>query len=153
MSPNRCLKIRTLTIIPLSTYSPPYISAKPLPALTKLDLNGNQIGEDACEEIRGLFDDADLLGSLSDDEGSDDEDDDGKDDDEDDGEEDESDEAESSVNDSVNTNDQSSNLSIEEVEAVTVENVTPADVLTCPTKAKLLALDGGGGDAGEALLH
>jgi len=121
--------------------------AKSLPSLAKLDINGNQIGEDACEEIKGLFDDDALLGSFSDDEGSDvDEDDDG--DDEDDDDEDESDEADSSVNDSRAAND-TSNLSIQEVEAeaVTIENVSAADVLTCPTKAKLLALDGGGGDA------
>ena len=121
-----------------------------MPSLAKLDINGNQIGEDACEEIKGLFDDDALLGSFSDDEGSDVDEDDDDDEDDDNEDEDESDEADSSVNDSRATND-TSNLSIQEVEAeaVTIENVSAADVLTCPTKAKLLALDGGGGDAGD----
>ena len=131
-------------------------SAESLPALSKLDLNGNQIGEDACEEIKGLFDADDLLGSFSDDEGSDvddDDDGDGEDEEEDEDEEDESDEADSSVNDSKATNDES-NLSIQEVEpeVVTPENVSVSDVFVCPTKAKLFALDGGGTDSGFEIL-
>ena len=118
-------------------------------ALSKLDLNGNQIGEDGCEEIRSLFDDEELLGAFSDDEGSDvdDEEDEGDDDDDD---EEESEECDSSVNDSKVANE-ASNLSIEEVEVETVtsENVCVADVFVCPTKAKLIALDGGGSDSGE----
>lgn len=123
--------------------------AQAISSLVKLDLNGNQIGDDACEEIKGLFDNAELLGSFSDDEGSDvEEDNDDDNDGDDDDDEDESDEAECSVNESRTTNDRS-DLSIQEVEveAVSIENVTAADVLSCPTKAKLLALDGGGGDA------
>ncbi|XP_030631340.1 ran GTPase-activating protein 1b [Chanos chanos] len=64
--------------------------------LEKLDLNGNCLGDDGCEALREAMEKmniADLLGSLSDDEGEpDDDDDDGDDDDDDDDEEEEDDE-------------------------------------------------------------
>ncbi|KAM3863558.1 ran GTPase-activating protein 1-like [Diretmus argenteus] len=62
--------------------------------LEKLDLNGNSLGEEGCEALRETMDGmnmADLLGSLSDDEGEPEEDDD-EDDEEDDEEEDEDEE-------------------------------------------------------------
>ncbi|KAL0983987.1 hypothetical protein UPYG_G00135550 [Umbra pygmaea] len=50
------------------------------PLMEKLDLNGNCLGEDGCEALKETMDNmnlADLLGSLSDDEGEPDEDEDG----------------------------------------------------------------------------
>merc|ERR1719204_2868870 len=79
--------------------------AKSLSALFKLDLNGNQIGEDGCEEIKSVFDVEDTLGPFSDDEGSDVDDEDGEGEEEEEEEEDESEECDSSVNDSKATNE------------------------------------------------
>ncbi|MCJ8749496.1 hypothetical protein PDJAM_G00176900 [Pangasius djambal] len=66
--------------------------------LEKLDLNGNCIGEDGCENLRELMQSmnmGDLLTSLSDDEGElDDDDDDGEDDEEEEEDDEEDDEEE-----------------------------------------------------------
>ncbi|MCI4395301.1 hypothetical protein PGIGA_G00178750 [Pangasianodon gigas] len=62
--------------------------------LEKLDLNGNCIGEEGCENLRELMQSmnmGDLLASLSDDEGEPDDDDDGEDEDEEEEEEEEDD--------------------------------------------------------------
>ncbi|KAA0706293.1 Ran GTPase-activating protein 1 [Triplophysa tibetana] len=70
--------------------------------LEKLDLNGNCLGDEGCENLRKLMDDIKMghvLGSLSDDEGEPEEDDDDDDDDEDhdDGEEDDGEEDDEDV--------------------------------------------------------
>ncbi|KAG8436333.1 hypothetical protein GDO86_007436 [Hymenochirus boettgeri] len=69
--------------------------------LEKLDLNGNNLGEEGCEQVKEILDGyrmARILGSLSDDEGDedeeDDDDDEGDDDEEDDEEEDDEDDEE-----------------------------------------------------------
>ncbi|NXD24986.1 RAGP1 protein, partial [Spelaeornis formosus] len=65
--------------------------------LEKLDLNGNCLGEEVCEQLHEIlegFNMASVLGSLSDDEGDDDEDDDEEEEEEDEDEEEEEEEEE-----------------------------------------------------------
>ncbi|XP_054843785.1 ran GTPase-activating protein 1 [Eublepharis macularius] len=65
--------------------------------LEKLDLNGNCFGEEGCDQIQEIlesFNMADVLGSLSDDEGEDEEDEEDEDDDEEEDEEEEEEEEE-----------------------------------------------------------
>lgn len=60
--------------------------------LEKLDLNGNALGEEGCEQLQEIlegFNMADVLGSLSDDEGEDEEDEDDEEEDEEEEEEEE----------------------------------------------------------------
>uniref|UniRef100_A0A452H9B3 Ran GTPase-activating protein 1 n=1 Tax=Gopherus agassizii TaxID=38772 RepID=A0A452H9B3_9SAUR len=60
--------------------------------LEKLDLNGNALGEEGCEQLQEIlegFNMADVLGSLSDDEGEDEEDEDDGEDEDDEGEDEE----------------------------------------------------------------
>ncbi|OCT83142.1 hypothetical protein XELAEV_18025680mg [Xenopus laevis] len=65
--------------------------------LEKLDLNGNCLGEEGCEQVQEILESinmANILGSLSDDEGDEDEDDDDDDDDDDEDDDDENDDEE-----------------------------------------------------------
>jgi len=113
--------------------------ASKLPGLSKLDLNGNQIGEDGVDEIRGCVEER-LLGSFSDDEGSDDEDDEQEEEEE---EEEDEESEDSTAQDESRVSE--ADDSIQEVpgEAIDPSTVTVADVFICPTKQKIIALDGG----------
>ncbi|GFN77759.1 ran GTPase-activating protein 1 [Plakobranchus ocellatus] len=66
-------------------------SLETIQTLKKLDLDANNLGEEGCEEVKALLDNIgllDALGSLSGDEGSEDEDEDAENEDDDDEEED-----------------------------------------------------------------
>ncbi|KAH9489033.1 Ran GTPase-activating protein 1 [Bulinus truncatus] len=112
------------------------------PTLKKLDLDANNFGEDGCEDVKSLVESLgfkDVLGSLSGDEGSEDEDGEGEDDDE------EEEEPEEEQDGEISTD---SNL------AITGKAITPSkpqisvkDFLTFPSPTKLVQLGHSGAES------
>ncbi|XP_071949839.1 ran GTPase-activating protein 1-like [Antedon mediterranea] len=107
-------------------------------AMEKLDLNGNCLGEDGIEEVKGTLeaaDQLDILGSLSDDEGDDEEDDD--DDEYEDVDEDEEDEEGTTIKDPAL---EVKGTAIIPKKENTQVSYTVEEFLTFPTADKLLGI-------------
>ncbi|XP_041829848.1 ran GTPase-activating protein 1b [Melanotaenia boesemani] len=110
------------------------------PHMEKLDLNGNCLGEEGCEALREVMenmDKADMLGSLSDDEGEPD-DEDGDDDSENDDDDDASDEynEENEYGEIVKEN----GIRREDSPAKPQSHTEITTFLSCPSAEKLLQL-------------
>ncbi|BFZ14600.1 hypothetical protein BsWGS_17638 [Bradybaena similaris] len=109
-------------------------------SLKKLDLNVNNFGEEGCEDIRALVEtlgNTDVLGSLSDDEGCDDDDD-------DEGNEDENSEKESDEEASTDNKSQVKETTPQVKDVTTTPNkqqISVKDFLAFPSPTKLLQLD------------
>lgn len=117
-------------------------AVKDKPQMEKVDLNGNCLGEEGCEALREAMenmDKADILASLSDDEGEPDDEDHENDDDADDDEED--------ASDDCNEDDEEDAKDVKEIEKIKEDSPEksqiPAEIksfLSCPSAEKLLQL-------------
>ncbi|TKS90100.1 Ran GTPase-activating protein 1 [Collichthys lucidus] len=115
------------------------------PHMEKVDLNGNCLGEEGCEELREAMenmDKGDVLASLSDDEGEPDEDDDDGDDDEE-GDDDDDDASDHCNEDDEQDSDILKENGIPRKEYSPEKPQSSAEVmsfLSCPSTEKLLQL-------------
>nr|XP_046161605.1 LOW QUALITY PROTEIN: ran GTPase-activating protein 1-like [Oncorhynchus gorbuscha] len=119
--------------------------------LEKLDLNGNCLGEEGCDDLREVMDGlnmGDLLGSLSDDEGEPEDDEEEDDEDEEEGDEDEEEGDEDEENDEDDVENDEDDVGEEEDSSVNQVSSPPsvprspdaASFLCFPSPDKLLKL-------------
>lgn len=115
--------------------------------LIKVDLNANCLGEEGCEEVQSVMNAMglqDVLGSFSDDEGSDEDDDDEDDDDDDDGYDDEDEDP-----DEAEEGDIILDAKPQPIGSANTPNrptISVRDLLTFPSPTKLMQIGHNGGD-------
>nr|XP_061790152.1 ran GTPase-activating protein 1-like [Nerophis lumbriciformis] len=112
--------------------------------LEKLDLNGNYLGEDGCKTLKDLMEGmnmAELLASLSDDEGEPEDDDDDDEDDDDDDDEEEVEEEEEGVEEEEEEEEEEENISNKfSTPPATMRPPDASSFLSFPSPDKLLKL-------------